>query len=487
MKNCFLIIISVLLLSGNQIYGKTDSFDPDIRKLYLHFDTEAANRLLIQRYPASDPRHIRLLGYREFLNNILHQSKFNTDQYIRQSDGWLKALEKSKGDPVVSLPARAEIHLYRAVLASQISDYKVSATELIASYRIVAKSGLDFTVADRNKLSGILGVLFQQIPEQQSKYLKLLGIRPSGLSGFSGLERYYGAAPLGSVERMEGYLLLLTALKELNQDPEAAWKFAQAESTPMLENPLIRYQTSLSALKAGDCEVAAGFLEAGQALGQDRSIPYWNYQLGRMRLYRSEPAASDLLGAFITNPGGDSYRHNAVLLQGWSMLLSGQKENWSKVPARMKALPTPLTTYDKQALREISADSMPDPDLLRARLLFDGGYYSKCLEMSGKLLKNGDYSRREVGELYYRMARCEQRLGKKSSAIGYFLKVVEDAENIQSYLVPNSALQLGHLYKSSGQNELARKYYQLCLDQNKYGYREGLNRQAEKGLRDLGR
>jgi hypothetical protein len=487
MKSCFLIIVSVLLLSGNQIYGKTDSFDPDIRKLYLHFDTDAANRLLIQRYPASDPRHIRLLGYREFLNNILHQSKSNTDQYIRQSDVWLKSLEKSRDYPVTSLPARAEIHLYRAVLASQISEYKISATELIASYRIVAKSGLDFTVADRNKLSGILGVLFQQIPDQQNKYLKLLGIRPSGLSGFSGLDRYYGAAAMGSVERMEGYLLLLTALKEFSQDPEAAWNFARKEGTPMLDNPLIRYQCSLAALKAGDCDAAAGFLQAGKALGYDRYIPYWNYQLGRMNLYRNEPAASDFLEAFIARPGGDNYRHNAILLHGWWMLLQGQKEQWKGVPARMRALPAPLTTYDKQAMREIATDSFPNPELLKARLLFDGGYYSRCLDLSGRLLQRDGFSSREVGELYYRMARCEQRLGKNTSAIGFFLRVVEDAANIRSYLVPNSALQLGHLYKSSGQNELARKYYQLCLDQNKYGYRDGLNRQAEKGLRDLGR
>lgn len=487
MRKCFLIVLSALLLSGNQLSAQTGSFDPEIRNLYLNLDTLGGNRLLVQRYPADDPRFIRLIGYRDFLCNLLCQSKIKIDLYFRQSGTWLQLLEKSREPGGSVLAAKAEIHLYRAVLASQISDYKASATELLAAYKIIARSGMDFHVQDRNKLSGILGVLFQQVPDQYGKYLRLLGVRPSGLSGFNGLERYYSAAMPGSIERLEGYLLLITARKEFSQEPETAWKFIQAEGKLMLENPLIRYQSALAALKAGDCDSAVKLLESPPSGTEQVSFPYWTYQLGRTRLYQGNPESVTSFEKFLEAPSGDNYRHNALLMTGWYYLLHGQQDKARQFFARIRSLPAPLTSYDRQALNESADDRLPDPDILKIRLLFDGGYYDQCLEKSGKMILSGAYGDKEVGELYYRKARCEHRQGKIQPAIQDFLEVLERAEKIRDYIVPNSALQLGYLYKKTGQTKLARKYYAVCLDLNRYGHRDGLNRQAQTALRELDR
>ncbi|MFA5814694.1 MAG: tetratricopeptide repeat protein [Bacteroidales bacterium] len=487
MRNCFLIVLAALFLSGNTLAGQPVSFDPEIRKFYFNLDTLGGNRLLMQRYPANDPEFIRIIGYRDFLHSFLYQSKINTDLYFRQSGKWLQILEKSRASNNSVPAAIAEIHLYRAVLAAQFSDYKASAVELVASYKVVAKSGSDFNSPDRNKLSGILGVLFQQIPDQYGKYLRLLGVRSSGLSGYNGLERYYSAALPGTIERMEGYLLMITSLKEFSQDPAAAWNFVRAEGKPMLDNPLIRYQSALAALKAGDCESAVKLLDSRATGNVQPAFPYWTYQLGRSKLYQNDPTAAGYLEKFLENPGGDNYRHTALLMAGWFYLLHGQQDKANEYFLRIKILPEPFTPYDKQALREVSNDNIPDPDLLKVRLLFDGGYYDQCLEKCERLILSGKFHDQEEGELLYRKARCEQRMGRLSPAITSFLRVIERAGGIRSYIVPNAALQLGNLYKKTGQFDLARKYYNVCLDLNKYGYRDGINRQAQAALRELGR
>ena len=261
MRNCFLIVLAALVLSGIPLAGQTISSDPDIRKLYFNLDTLGANRLLNQRYRATDPQYLRIIGYRDFLHTLLFQSKSNIDLYFLQSDKWLQKLEKTRPADFSLRAAIAEIHLYRALLATHFSDYKASAVELFASYKVVAKYGSDFNSSDRNRLSGIIGVLLLQVPDEYVKYLKALGIRPSGLSGYNGLERYYSAALPGTIERLEGYLLLITAYKEFSQDPAAAWKFVKSEGVPMLDYPLIRYQSALAALKAGECESALKLLD----------------------------------------------------------------------------------------------------------------------------------------------------------------------------------------------------------------------------------
>lgn len=483
----FLIVLAVLCTSGSYLAGQPVSFDPEIRKHYIYLDTLEGNRLLLQRYRPDDPGFIRLTVYREFIQNLLCQSKSRAGLFKEQTDQWLHILEKSRSSDLFVQAAMAEIHLYRAVLASQFSDFKSPAADLLASYKVVAKSGVDFNNSDRDKLSGILGVLFQMVPDQYGKYVRLLGVRTSGLSGYNGLERYYTAARPGTVERIEGFLLMVTALKEFGQDPAAAWNFVKSEGRPMLDNPLIRYQSALAALKAGDCESALKLLDPDLNGKVKPAFSYWTYQLGRCMLYQNDPAAAGYLENFLESACGDNYRHSALLLSGWSNLTSGKAEQAGIDFSRIRKLPQPLTPYDKQALREVSAGTIPDPDLLKVRLMFDGGYYAQCLETCGRLIASGKYSDQEIGELQYRKARCEQRLGLMAPAIQSYLRVIDLADAVRSYIVPNSALQLGNMYKKSGQDELARKYYQKCLDLNKYGYREGISRQVSAALKELER
>lgn len=487
MKSCFLIGLAILWLSGSPVSGQSVTFDPDIRKFYFYLDTASGNRLLNERYLFHDPAYIRIIGYREFLHTLLYQSKSNLDFFLNRSDAWLKQLGKS-GDGNILVPAAtAELHLYRALLNSHFSLYKASAAELLASYKIVAKSGTGFNSSDRNKLSGIIGVLLNQVPDQYLKYLKVIGVRPSGLSGYNGLERYYSGALPGSFEHMEGYLLLITAYKEFGKDPADAWNFVKAAGMLMLDNPLIRYQSALAALKAGECESAIKLLDPKVKGNPVPAFPYWNYQLGRFKLFINDPACPVYLERFLSNPGGDNYRHNAGLLAGWYYLVNGRPDLAHKYHARLRTLPEPFTPYDRQALREVVRGGKEEVDVLKVRLLFDGGYFERCLNSVDTLITSGKYSEKDTGELFYRKARCEQRLGRTTAAINSYLGVIERAEAIKSYIVPNAALQLGALYKKEGQVDLARKYYQVSLDQNKYGYREGISRQAETALKELER
>ncbi len=485
MRKGFLIVLYALLLSGTILSAQSIPFDPEIRKLYLDLDTVGGNRLLAQRYPVNSPDFIRLTGYREFLINILHQSKIRTEKFKSESSVWIQLLDKSRNAGISGQAASAEIHLYRSILTAQISDYKTSATELISCYKIIARSGMDFNVNDRNKLSGILGVLFQQIPDQYIKYLKLLGIRTSGLSGYNGLERFYGSALPGTAQRMEGYLLMVTALKEFSQDPGAAWSFIQSEGSPMIENPLIRYQCALSALKAGDCNTAVNLLETGVRPNAKAPFSYWNYQLGRTKLYQDSPESVVYFDKFLSDPSSDNYKHSAISMAAFYFLVHGKQDQVNQYIINLRNLNAPLNMIDKQALIELSAAKLPNPYLLRMRFLFDGGYYEECMKDCVTLLLAGGISGPEDGELLYRKARCEQRLGRTPAALKTFQEVIARADRINSYIVPNSALQAGYLYKKTGQKELARKYYNICLDLNKYAYRDGINRQAQAALREL--
>lgn len=480
-----LIVLTLFLGSGIRVIGQPGSNTPEIRKYYLELDTLNGDKLLRKYHAIGTAGDIRLTAYRNFLLILIYQSKVRYDRYMNLSDQWIRGVGKARISEPEAAVIQAEIHVYRAVLASQFSEYRSAASDLLAAYRLVTRWGSRFPTADRDKLSGFLGVIFRQVPERHARYLTLLGVRPSGLSGFNGLERYFSSASAGSVERIEGFLLLVTAFKEFGQDPAAAWKFVQSGQVPEPANPLVRYQSALAALKAGACGEAIQLLDVPGKPGL-LPFPVWAYQLGRCKLYRNDPNAIDYLRTFSGHAESDNYRHVTVLMMSWYYQLTDQEEKAKTVLQEMARLPEPVTPNDRQARTE-AAEGLPDPRLLRARLLYDGGYYEPCISWCQEIQGSMRSVPRMEGEVLYRQARAEQRLGRTTAAIRSYLGVIDRKDAIRSYLVPNAALQLGHLYKQSGQTELARKYYTLCVETNTYGYREGLSRQAHAALEELDR
>ncbi len=441
------------------------------------------NTLLARYYPAESAENIRLGALREFLTALLWQSEHANSRFFLKADYWGKRLISMKVKSPASLAASVELNVYRAVLSSQFSDFRESASALMQAYRDLTKHRADLGEVQWNRLSGIMGVLFNQVPEQAWKYLKLAGIRPAALRGFDGLREYFSLASPGSADQLEGYLLLVTAYKEFSPDPGAAWKFAETKTGLFSMNPLVRYQNALSALKAGNNAQAINLLATGATTVPP--FPTWDYQLGRCYLHSLDPRAAHYLERFLKSKGTETYLHAGYLRLGWHYWLNGDSEGAGRCFVSAGSLPEARSVYDKQAIREMQEQPRPDGELLKLRLLFDGGDFERCLSACSSLERSGVLPAASLGELNYRRARSYQRLNRRDEAILAFESVISRKEDVKSYLLPNSALQIGYLYKEKGQKDLARKYFQLSLDLNQYGYRDGINRQAQAALREL--
>jgi tetratricopeptide (TPR) repeat protein len=356
---------------------------------------------------------------------------------------------------------------------------------LMQAYHAIDRYGRYTDASDLNKLSGILGILFSQIPDQAMKFLKVAGIRASGLRSFDGLRDYYYQSQPGSAAKLEGWLLLVTAYKEFSVDPGKSWEFVRFEGELFPDNPLVCYQSALSSLKAGYNEEAIRLLEEGMRGSSGVLFPAWNYQLGRCYLNRLDPKAADYLDAFLEAAGGETYRHIGSLRLAWHYLINGESDQAKLMFQKIKQLPDAKSVYDKHAFREAESKILPDAGLIRLRLLFDGGYFEQCLAGCAQLEKKGILTGESETELIYRKARCLQRLNRTDPAIDCYLRVLDQKRKVKNYWLPNSALQLGYLYKEKGQTDLAQKYFEICLDLNNYGYREGIRRQAQAALLEL--
>jgi len=105
---------------------------------------------------------------------------------------------------------------------------------------------------------------------------------------------------------------------------------------------------------------------------------------------------------------------------------------------------------DKQANKDAKAGTWPNPLLLKARLLNDGGYNNEALALlSGK--SNTDFPQVSDNlEFTYRLARIYDDLDRDDEAIKTYLVAIALGKNRQEYYASRAALQIGWIYEKQG-------------------------------------
>jgi len=140
-----------------------------------------------------------------------------------------------------------------------------------------------------------------------------------------------------------------------------------------------------------------------------------------------------------------------------------------------------LVDADKQALKESQSKKIPNTTLLKARLLFDGGYYNKAYNL---LIQNAHQyiSESETKhEFDYRMGRITHALKNYPEALIYYNNTINYKGVSQSYYACNAALQAALIYESQNNKESALEYYNKCLSLEPSEYKNSLHQKAKSG------
>lgn len=139
---------------------------------------------------------------------------------------------------------------------------------------------------------------------------------------------------------------------------------------------------------------------------------------------------------------------------------------------------------DKQALKEVKRNSAYNPQLLEARIRYDGGYFERAFDLLDKLDANTLVADDRI-EYYYRLGRVYHDWGKSFQALAPFTECVKLGSNDGNYLPANACLLLGIIYEERKDVVRARFYFQKCLSYDKHPYTSGMHIKAKAGLKRL--
>ena len=489
MKNSILLI--VFIFSVKFCFADFD-MNSNMRQAYSHImtlDFELAQKILTQEKISNNRNGIIFLNenYIDFLTILIGEDVNHYNHSKSNKNKRLNALKKLNPNSPYYLYSQAEIYIQWAFARIKFKEYLLASYELQKAYKLLKRNNQLYPDFILNKKSlGLLHVLIGSIPETYDWILNIVGVEGGVNMGFSEL---YGVLTYSeNTDEYEIYIsevLFLLSFLEMNMknDKEAFRLLLNKIENCCLNNNLLVFCAARLSNKIGDNDKTIQILENRNFSKTQYHFYYLDYLYAMSKLYSLEyNDAKDYFLRFIALFKGTNYIKSAYHKLSLIAFLQNDLDTKDYYQELSLINGEHLIDEDKQAEEDVKNNTPLNIQLLKSRLLFDGGYYSLALRHLKEITFSNIESNKDFClEYYYRIARINQKL-KDTNVIEYFSKVLmfENLSNL--YYHPMSTLQIGIEYEKRGENDKAVIFYKKTLNYSSFNYENGIKKSAKSGI-----
>lgn len=464
---------------------------PQIRTAY-HFATslrfDEAN-LVIDSIKTNDPNNLLVLhieNYVDFFRVFINEDKDEFDRLIDNKDDRLDMIEKygDRSSPYY-LFVQAEIELQWAVARAKFKELLKAGSGSLSAYRMLKKNQSLFPdfIANKKSLSAI-HALAETVPGIIKLIFSVDGSISQGIAEIEEVIKYSDENDF--LYRDEAVAIYTYIMFFQNNQRQKAWSYLQDSGLDPATNPLACFLIASIAQKTSNNETAIKILESRARSSNYAPFHYLDFMEGKSKLYRLDTDSDILIKRFIDNFKGRHYIKEAYQKLSWyELVINENYPAYRYYLEKCKKHGYDLIDEDKQALKEAKQKLVPNVELLRSRLLFDGGYMQKSYQNLIKkayLLENDPEHQLEY---YYRLGRVSQSLQNAFDAIFYYGMVLQKGTKSKSYYPCSSALYMGLIYESQALYNEAKISYKNCLNLDPDEYSNSLHQKAKSGLQRI--
>lgn len=494
------LLIYVIFLITFNCDGETFTLTPGYKKAYheiLRLRFEAANQIIAteKRVDPNNAAYCYLEAYEDFLKTIISEEQTNYQSFADKKSSRIRQLSTiSKKSPWL-LYTQAQINLQDGVASVKEGEYVQAALNIKKAYSLFSENHKLFPDFKPNKAGiGLLYVLVGSVPDSYK-----------WVPGMFGME--------GNVK--QGIRLLHESIAYNPPDNEWPFLFSECmfittfitfnlagteENIAMLRNvledqrlkseiknsPLLIYAVASFHFSQGQNDKALELLKNRPIDVSYYNFRYLDYLTGLAYLNKLDLSARIYFLKYITQFKGRNFIKSAYQRVAWSYLVENDTSNYIKYINRVLLFGNAGMESDKQAQKDASSPDIPDPGLLKARLLFDGGYYSRAKNIMYELKKDG-FSLDQKIEYSYRIARINHKTGEIAKAKENYYHTYKSGRGLKSYFAAYSILNLGILYENEGKTEQALWCYKECLKMDFNEYKTSIHQKAKAGLSRIAR
>jgi len=424
-------------------------------------------------------------NYLDFLQIFVDDDRAAYHRRSKNMDARLDKISRGDQNSPWNLYCQAEIRLQWAVLRGRFGDQLSCLSEIKQAYALLEENQRKHPGFVANKKSlGLIHALVGNVPEEYRWAIRAAGgMTGTVAQGLAELDEVLLYAKSNDFPFEEETLVAYSFLQlYLNNQDNKAWNTLKNSKLNPKSNPLAAYALANMAIKLGKTDEAIRLLQEAPQGGAFHPFYYRLYLLGLAKLYRLDLDANQPLQDFAQYFPGQNALKETYQKLAWHHLVHGNESGYWAYMGYVKTKGSEQSDPDKAALREAKSGEMPDPRLLRARLLFDGGYYSRAHELLKNVASEYKNQRKNNLEYHYRMGRIVHKMGQTQEAIRLYSLTIESGAKEPWYFACNAALQMGTLQEEKRDFKSARAAYQRCLSIQPQEYASGLHARAKAGL-----
>ena len=375
--------------------------------------------------------------------------------------------------------ALAEVQLHRSLIDLRFERHLAAFRNLNRAHKHLRDNAEAFPdYLPTYKDLGLLHAAVGSIPPQFKWGVELFSsLNGTIAEGRAELQR--ALADTGSAFYAETKILYAFLELYLADAPQVAYRTVKSLQLDPSQSNLYVFVMANFAMRSDRNREAIALLEAQRRGGTAADFPYLDFLLGQAKLRNLDVRARLHFQSFLLRYAGRHFREEAVQKIAWSYLLEGDSRRYHATMNEIEG--GSRAGGDESAAREAAGATAPDIGLLRARLLFDGGYFDRArTELDA--IDSATLTADERLEKLYRTGRVLGGLGQTDSAIAFYLRTIGSGRDNPAFYACNAALQAGLLEEKRGRIEAAGNYFRTCLSIDPAEYRTGLHLMAKAGL-----
>ncbi len=473
---------------GTQVPYRFD-FNADCRKAYdeiIRLRLNAGKQIL-EAEKKADPNNLIpwfLDNYIDFFTLFFNEDPGEYQRRKPSADQRLEILKK--GDPASPfyLFTRSVIYFQWAAIDIKFGD-RWDAAWLFRRSFLAGKENLEKFPGFQPSLmlQGSMQVAAGTIPPGYQWLSSLLGIRGTIDAGMRNLENVLNSNDPEAVifHEESAFYYLYLKFYILNQR-EQVFRYVHHQNWDTRNNHLFAYLVANLSLNNQEATVTEEIINHLNRDPGYLDMPLWDMQMGYAMADRLDPQSTVYLERFLSRFRGKFYVKEVLQKISWMYYLQHEPEKAQAARARILVRGNTETDADKQALKEAESGRWPNPILLKARLLDDGGYYAEALRLlEGKQISYFPDPADQL-EYNYRTGRIYDDLGRPVEAMAAYREALRLGENRHEYYGARAALQMGYIYEIRGDKKNARILFKKVLDMRSHDYKNALDQKAKAGL-----
>lgn len=383
----------------------------------------------------------------------------------------------------------ADIHFYSAMVYAKRNELYNAARELNKAHGIIADNQSRFPeFLPNNKVIGLMEAYLSTVPESYQWATKMLGFKgdlSNGIKKLKALSHYSGEDSLTSLIARESAYMYSFALYQLSGYRRLAWKETLACTRDYKTSLMSNFFRSNMALKMNYNQSAISALKQRPRGETYLEFYFLDYLQGLALLQKQDVSASSYLHRFYNRFKGNSFKKSCLQKLSWYYLLKGELSTAESFKDKILKVGHVLNEEDKAA-EHYASKSLPNRYLLKARLLYDGGYHKQALEVLNMVDYKKLGSSQLKAEFSYRKGKVLWQTGEIEKAVTYYMACTLFSKSSTEYYGPYACIYLADYYLGKKQNEDAKKYYKMALSyKQNLEYTGSIERRAKAGLKKL--